>query len=228
MKTSEKIYHRIFNGVGFGWEANPDCYSMYDFSAKRIQRWGYERHPLPQELVRLLVASIKGGISNLEDMMAPSLHVWTCIAVKVEGNELTTYVNPRGMDKRIGSYSFHKNLACDSKQRFPIDVKGFNKLVPFSAIPLPQIPLSHLDDSFVQFLCGSPFSDLPPQIQERMEIILPEECGIRPVSFYCTAHSNTPSTRDKNFFISLRGYFNYVKSMGVRCDSEFHLGRNRK
>lgn len=193
----------------------------YGASLKRLKRKGFDRHPLPSELLKLVADGLEGkvGFFNklaLKDMLYPdsSMTQWVDMVFEKAGDELIVHHgNIDGIvlydQYAYASPNYRKNgFRRDNEAR--IEITKYVSKSPHSERDI-HVRQKELPDSLIELLYGKNFSGLPDtwqqDILERFYINIPREEGIYPLSLQvsteclpmldCPAHAASRGVRVK-------------------------------
>lgn len=198
----------------------------YDESLERLRRAGYGRHARSAEVMQLLKAGLEGKLTDAEQPLFDDMcdgREWLSEAVEVKywrvgrglfpfhigGSKLTTYLDPEGLiwNKEIGEDEYLTNQKRYLKQNFTYKEKqDFDITRTLSYI---SMELRALPDPLIEHLYGSPYTELPKEMQQGWHMLMnpnhwvPPSRFIRPIAY--STKDYLPRTGHK-FWIDLDGF----------------------
>ena len=151
-------------------------FHFFDASLALLKEKGYERHPYSWESFGLIIANLENKLpENLNKLAEEMLQCgeWFSMAFERKKNKLICYRDPENIrwDNNTGNYVVNPILLFSDKKEFNI------RNIPSGK----WVDLKIFSNSFVEYFYTRKFEDLPEQIKNEAQIILPPEGFLCPI-----------------------------------------------
>ena len=156
---------------GTSFEQKNHSLLYFDQSLERLQQQNYDRHPSPKEACNLVFDGLEGRLTNSswqhvsEDMQQKP--EWVSMAFQRLGKKLIVYKDPEGIVWNGIEYTIKGHLWHSDQKEFFVTAN--------------KIPLANCPNTFLTFVYGKTFQELPEQAKHTAVILLPEQGKIMPV-----------------------------------------------